>query len=156
MESVIEKLKQYRYGILILLLGIGLMLLPSGEHDMQSDPEIRQEEAMSISESLEQILGQIEGVGRVKVMLTQSAGEITIYQEDTDHSADTVREDTVLVTGESRQEMGLVRQVIPPKYQGAVVVCQGGDRAAVRLAIVDAVAAVTGLTSDRITVLKMK
>ena len=123
---------------------------------MQSDPEIRQEEAMSISDSLEQILGQIEGVGRVKVMLTQSAGEITIYQEDTDHSADTVREDTVLVTGESRQEMGLVRQVIPPKYQGAVVVCQGGDRAAVRLAIVDAVAAVTGLTSDRITVLKMK
>ena len=111
---------------------------------------------MSISESLEQILGQIEGVGRVKVMLTQSAGEITIYQEDTDHSGDTVREDTVLVTGESRQEMGLVRQVIPPKYQGAVVVCQGGDRAAVRLAIVDAVAAVTGLTSDRITVLKMK
>ena len=123
---------------------------------MQGDPEIRQEEAMSISESLEQILGQIEGVGKVKVMLTQSAGEITIYQEDTDHSADTVREDTVLVTGESRQEMGLVRQVIPPKYQGAVVVCQGGDRAAVRLAIVDAVAAVTGLTSDRITVLKMK
>lgn len=156
MESVIEKLKQYRYGILILLLGIGLMLLPSGGRDMQGDPEIRQEEATSISESLEQILGQIEGVGRVKVMLTQSAGEITIYQEDTDHSADTVREDTVLVTGESRQEMGLVRQVIPPKYQGAVVVCQGGDRAAVRLAIVDAVAAVTGLTSDRITVLKMK
>ena len=156
MESVIEKLKQYRYGILILLLGIGLMLLPSGGRDMQGDPEIRQEEAMSISESLEQILGQIEGVGKVKVMLTQSAGEITIYQEDTDHSADTVREDTVLVTGESRQEMGLVRQVIPPKYQGAVVVCQGGDRAAVRLAIVDAVAAVTGLTSDRITVLKMK
>ena len=156
MESVIEKLKQYRYGILILLLGIGLMLLPSGGRDMQSDPEIRQEAAMSIPESLEQILGQIEGVGKVKVMLTQSAGEITIYQEDTDHSADTVREDTVLVTGESRQEMGLVRQVIPPKYQGAVVVCQGGDRAAVRLAIVDAVAAVTGLTSDRITVLKMK
>ena len=156
MESVIEKLKQYRYGILILLLGIGLMLLPSGGRDMQGDPEIRQEAAMSISESLEQILGQIEGVGKVKVMLTQSAGEITIYQEDTDHSADTVREDTVLVTGESRQEMGLVRQVIPPKYQGAVVVCQGGDRAAVRLAIVDAVAAVTGLTSDRITVLKMK
>ena len=156
MESVIEKLKQYRYGILILLLGIGLMLLPSGGRDMQADPEIRQEEAMSIPESLEQILGQIEGVGKVKVMLTQSAGEITIYQEDTDHSADTVRENTVLVSGESRQEMGLVRQVIPPKYQGAVVVCQGGDRAAVRLAIVDAVAAVTGLTSDRITVLKMK
>lgn len=156
MEGVIEKLKQYRYGILILLLGIGLMLLPSQSHDIQRDPKIQKDETVSISESLEQILGQIQGVGRVKVMLTQSAGEVTIYQEDIDHSGDSVREDTVLVSGESRQETGLVRQVIPPKYQGAVVVCQGGDRPAVRLAIVDAVAAVTGLTADKITVLKMK
>ena len=156
MEGIIEKLKQYRFGILILLLGIGLMLLPTGKSAEKSDPVIREESGASISESLEQILGQIDGVGRVKVMLTQAAGEITIYQEDTDHSGDSVREDTVLVTDNTRQEMGLIRQVIPPKYQGAVVVCQGGDRAAVRLAIVEAVSAVTGLTSDKITVLKMK
>jgi len=36
------------------------------------------------------------------------------------------------------------------------VVCQGADRAGVRLAVVDAVKSVTGLSSDRITVLKMK
>jgi len=156
LEGIIEKLKQYRFGILILLLGIGLMLLPTGKSAEKSDPVIREESGASISESLEQILGQIDGVGRVKVMLTQAAGEITIYQEDTDHSGDSVREDTVLVTDNTRQEMGLIRQVIPPKYQGAVVVCQGGDRAAVRLAIVEAVSAVTGLTSDKITVLKMK
>jgi len=41
-------------------------------------------------------------------------------------------------------------------YRGAVVVCQGGDNASVRLAVVEAVSNATGLTSDRITVLKMK
>lgn len=156
MERALELMKQYRYGILILLLGIGLMLLPTGKSDKKADPAQQITDTVTMSDSLEEILSQIEGVGKVKVMLTESSGEITIYQEDTDHSGESVREDTVLVTGESRQEMGLIRQVIPPKYQGAVVVCQGGDRAAVRLSIVDAVASVTGLTSDKITVLKMK
>lgn len=156
MERALELMKQYRYGILILLLGIGLMLLPTGKSDKKADLTQQITDTVTMSDSLEEILSHIEGVGKVKVMLTESSGEITIYQEDTDHSGESVREDTVLVTGESRQEMGLIRQVIPPKYQGAVVVCQGGDRAAVRLSIVDAVASVTGLTSDKITVLKMK
>lgn len=155
MERIIERLKQYRYGILILILGIGLMLLPTGTSENE-DPIVNEVTSVSVSEMLEQILSQIQGVGRVEVMLTQAEGEITVYQEDIDHSADTVREDTVLITDDSRREMGLIRQVIPAKYLGAIVVCQGGDRASVQLAVVEAVAAVTGLTSDRITVLKMK
>lgn len=155
MERIAELLKQYRYGILILLLGIGLMLLPSGK-EKEETSEVHMEASIDIQESLAQILSQIDGVGKVKVMLTQSAGEITIYQENTDHSGDSVREDTVLVTKESREETGLVKQVVPPKYQGAIIVCQGGDRATVRLAIVEAVSGVTGLTTDKITVLKMK
>ena len=109
-----------------------------------------------MSDSLEEILGKIDGVGRVSVMLTQSAGEITIYQQNSDQSLDTLREDTVIITGENREDQGLVRQVIPPKFQGAVIVCQGGDRAVVQLAVVEAVCALTGLSSDKITVLKMK
>ena len=39
---------------------------------------------------------------------------------------------------------------------GAVVVCQGADDAQVRLNVTNAVAAYTGLGSDKITVMKMK
>ena len=39
---------------------------------------------------------------------------------------------------------------------GAIIVCQGGDSPTVRLNIVEAVSNVTGIGSDRITVLKMK
>ena len=57
--------------------------------------------------------------------------------------ADSGGEDTVVVT---RQQY--------PTYRGALVVCQGGDQADVRLAVTEAVAALTGLSSDRVTVAK--
>ena len=63
---------------------------------------------------------------------------------------------TVLITGADRMETGLIRQELPPRYRGALIVCQGADRSAVKLAVVEAVANVTGISADRITVLKMK
>jgi len=39
-------------------------------------------------------------------------------------------------------------------YQGAVVVCQGADSSAVRLAVTEAVAALTGLSTEKITVVQ--
>ena len=41
-----------------------------------------------------------------------------------------------------------------PTYRGALVVCQGGDRPEVKLAVTEAVAALTGLSADRVTVAK--
>ena len=114
----------------------------------------------SLQESLEEILSQISGAGRVSVLLTQAAGKETVYQIDENASAEnggsSSHRQTVLVSGTGREETGLVRQVREPTYLGAVVVCQGADNAAVRLAVVEAVRSATGLTTDRISVLKMK
>ena len=79
-----------------------------------------------------------------------------MYQTDEDSASSGVRSDTVLLNGPDRSQTGLVRQVNPPTYLGAVIVCQGADSASVRLAIVEAVGSVTGLSTDKITVLKMK
>ena len=156
MERFVALLKQYRYGLLILLLGIGLMLMPAAGENSE-EPSIQESiQAEDLAASLEGILAKIQGVGKVSVLLTPAAGEITLYQTDTDRSGESYREDTVRITDGNRSESGLIRQVLPPTYRGAVIVCQGGDRATVRLAIVEAVSAVTGLTSDHITVLKMK
>ena len=85
-------------------------------------------------------------------MLTVEEGETTVYQYDETASGKT----TVIITDEERAESGLVQQVIPQKYRGAIVVCQGADSASVRLSVIEAVAKVTGLGTDRISVLKMK
>ena len=154
--------KKYRFPALILLLGILLMTLPTKE---KKAAEPVQTEGPNISQTdlqgaLEDILCLIQGAGKVRVLLTEAAGEQTLYQTDedlqTNGESESIRQDTVLLTDSAREEAGLIRQIIPPVYQGAVILCQGADSAAVRLAIIQAVASATGLTSDKITVLKMK
>ncbi len=155
-SSAWEYLKKYRYVALILLAGIFLMALPEQDTAQLEMTEIAEEPSSDLQESLAEILGHIQGAGKVKVLLTQAKGEQTVYQTDGDYSSQEERRDTVLVTNSQREETGLIRQVIPPVYQGAIVLCQGAENANVRLSIVEAVRSVTGLTSDHITVLKMK
>ena len=156
MERIIQLLKQYRYGVLVLFIGLALMLIPGEGSAAEEADTVSSDPGVSVQEQLEDILSQIDGAGRVRLMLTESAGASTVYQQNTNTSGESLKEETVIVTDGSRVENGLIVQVIPARYQGAVVVCQGGDRAAVRLAIVEAISSVTGLTSDKITVLKMK
>lgn len=156
-----EAFRKYKFGLVILLLGLVLMWIPEPEQEPSEEPTVStQSEQKDPAVQLEEILGQIDGVGKVRVMLTEATGAQTIYQTDEDQStsegSDSRRGDTVIITDENRAQSGLVRQVNPPSYLGAIVVCQGADRASVRLAVVEAVSDATGLGADRISVLKMK
>lgn len=152
-QRALEWLRRNRYVALVLAAGVVLMLLPTGSQEKAPVPA---ETPPTLQEELEAILGCLEGAGKVRVLLTQAQGERTLYQTDTDVDGDTSRQDTVIVTGEDRSQSGLVRQVEPPVYRGAVVLCQGAGKPSVRLAVVEAVAKATGLPSSRISVLKMK
>lgn len=158
-EHITELYRKYRYGILVVLLGIVLMCLPS-RNKIAADPApsavTLENEDCRLETTLASILSQIKGAGKVEVLLTEAKGAETMYQADTNSGSETNRQDTVIVTGSDRAQTGLVRQVNPPSYLGAIVVCQGADNAQVRLAIVQAVSSVTGLGADHITVLKMK
>lgn len=160
MESIkdqfLKLVKQYKYVALILALGLLLMLLPekSGEEITAVQPSVS--EAPTMEEKLEQILTQIQGVGRVRVLLTVAQGEQVIYVYDENRSESDISRDTVVITDSSRAQTGLISQVLPPNYLGAVIVCQGGDLPGIKLAVVEAVCDATGLTADKISVLKMK
>ena len=146
---------KYKYPILVVLVGLGLMLLPG-----KSEPEPQQSaetvESPNLEARLAAILSQIDGVGQVRVLLTEETGRENVYQTDTQTDADRRSEDTVLVEDASRTENGLIRRTLEPTYRGAVILCQGADQPSVRLAIVEAVRCVTGLGADRISVLNMK
>jgi stage III sporulation protein AG len=146
---------KYKFVILILLVGVGLMLIPTGSKEKTPDESVTEqvEQQVMLADELEEILTNIQGAGRVQVMLTMRAGEQTIYQTDT---PSTDRQDTVIVTDEDRAQGGLIQQILAPTYRGAIVLCQGADSASVCLAIKDAVSKVTGLDSSQISVLKMK
>lgn len=147
--------KKYRYVLLVLVLGLIFMLIPSKKEDeTQEQPSdtVQMQLEPSLDELLADILSKIEGTGRVQVLLTKSKGEETVYQTDTNGT----QISTVIISNQERAEEGLIMQVNPPVYLGAIVVCQGADSPSVRLAVVEAVSNVTGLGSDRISVLKMK
>lgn len=108
-----------------------------------------------------EVIGAIDGVGRVKVMLTLHSGETLALAEDSSASqgsAGDVRQERQVLTvnrGSGRQEVVVTRRMYPV-YQGAVVVCQGAGDSRVRLTVVDAVSVLTGLSSDKISVVKWK
>ena len=159
-----ELSKQYRFVLLILLLGIVLMLLPNFSEQAEKDTAINQSSTQTddieLDESLAQILSKMDGAGKVQVLLTKAKGERIHYQTNDNRSQSDslveLRQETVIVNGTDRSESGLVWQTEPPVYLGAVILCQGADSAAVRLAIIQAVANATGLSTDKISVLKMK
>lgn len=160
--KIVDFLKKYRYVILVVLLGIGLMMIPGKKNDT---PEVITEPTESRTltdqtEALTEILSQIQGAGRLKLLLTYETNEKTVYQtdQDTSTSADSgsIRHETVIITDADRAQHGLIQQLLAPEYRGAIVVCQGAEDPAVRLAIVEAVSNATGLGTDRISVLKMK
>ena len=154
-EKATKWLGKYKFIILVVLVGVGLMLLPLGGNQTKEDISTTQPTVQEqvVDRELEEILSNIKGAGKVKVMLTLRTGAQTVYQTDT---PSTDRQDTVIITGEDRVQSGLVQQIIPPTYRGAIILCQGADDASVCLAIKDAVSKVTGLDSSEISVLKMK
>lgn len=161
-NKLVHLLGQYRYALLILVIGAGLMLLP-GIPESAADPvDVPATPAIDLTpeQKLESILSAVRGAGKVQVLLSRAEGEKTTYQTDTDTSTDadssSHRSHTVTVTDQNRNQTGLVVQIDPPVYLGAIIVCQGADDPAVRLAIVDAVSKYTGLGANQISVLKMK
>ncbi len=161
-NKAVAWLRKYKYAGMILLIGLILLLLPTGNTEEENSTVISvpEKNTLSVEDRLTEILSMISGAGEVRVMLTVSAGEEVMYQTDRDASADEKgtdeRTDTVTVTDAQRNETGLVRQINPPTYLGAVVVCQGADDPLVRLAVTEAVSKITGLGTDKIFVVKMR
>lgn len=161
-EKIQIFLHQYRYPLLILLAGVLLLTLSGRKQDAseQTPQAVTQKQEDTTEQLLAQILGQIDGVGRVRVMLTVAEGETVIYQSDEDatmgENSSSVRNDTIIVNDADRNQHALIQQILPPKYRGAIIVCQGADSHAVKWAVVEAVSKATGLGADHITVLKMK
>ena len=157
-KQLVKLLNKYKYALLVVCIGLVLMWIPGrgSESVSQSEPIPTVAVKADMAAEMEEILSTIQGAGTVKVLLSEVRGEKIVYQTDTSGSGEGLRVETVILTDSQRGQSGLMQTVLAPQYLGAIVVCQGADRADVRLAIVEAVSALTGLGADKISVLKMK
>ena len=160
-EKVIEICGKYKLPLLILLVGIALMLIPTRKFSAEKSEEKGSIQTFSLAETqakMEQILGNMAGVGRVNVMLTLKSGSTLQLAEDKDRSEREAEEkqDSQVVKinrGSGTQEVVITNEIFPT-YLGAVIVCDGANDPAVRLSVTEAVSVLTGLSSDKISVAK--
>ncbi len=163
-ETVKKLWNRWKYAVLVAAAGVALLLLPSGnEKSADTVPEERIQDAVQETQAnMEKILMKIDGVGELHLMLTADTGTERSLAQDTDlsYSGDTAaptdyqRKSETVLAGKSGAQEPVVTGTRCPTFRGALVVCQGAGDAQVRLAVTAAVAALTGLGSDRITVVK--
>lgn len=163
-KALSRHFNRYKYVFLLIGIGVLLLLIPTSTSKSSDSADASNvEEDFSVEaleEQLKDILSQIEGAGQVSVMLTVESGMKRIFAQDgrlEQESGSLQREsETVVVSsGTGTQETVLVQQIYP-QFQGALVVAQGGGDPSVRLNLTEAVAALTGLGADKISVCKGK
>ena len=149
--------------LLVILAGAVLLLLPplwekdeTKESTAESQAGQAGETADSVSDlerRLEEALSQIQGAGEAQVVLTLKSGSRQVLAQDTQRGADGDSSSATVTLGRGSGSQEVVPlQTLAPQFQGALVVCPGGDNPEVCLQIIQAVSALTGLGSDRISV----
>ncbi|QNL45533.1 stage III sporulation protein AG [Oscillibacter hominis] len=157
---------RYKYVVLVILAGVALLAWPSGNREKEAPtaaPTAEEPTLEETEERMQSILSKISGVGNLTLMLTlDSTGEKALAQDtELSYSGATEapedyqrRSETVVLSESGGGEGAIITKNTCPVYRGALVVCEGGANPEVKLALTQAVAALTGLSSDRITVVK--
>lgn len=156
-ETIIAAVKKYQYVLLVLLVGILLLAWPTGgEGTSQTAGGAEGDEFVfdlpALEEELAQTLSQIDGVGKADVVLTLSDGGRKVLAQDEAIGETSTETTTVIISNGSSQQSTVTVELIYPTFQGALIVCDGGNSSTVRLAVVQAVGALTGLKTGQISV----
>jgi len=168
-EYICKLFDKYKYALLVCLAGILLAISPSCGGDkteigsnnaMQTVSQLPETE--TLERELEGIFSKIEGVGRVDVKLTVKSGYQSVYAYDKQKSAsrsgdvaESQAEEKMVILSSDGTQIPVTERMDYPVFSGALVVCDGGDNAKVKLVLTEAVHSLTGITSDKIVISKM-
>jgi len=164
-EGVQRIWERYKWAVLVILAGVVALLWPSGGTKETSTAQSTAVAALgdpeALQEEMEEILSHISGVGEVRLLLTvetdgerQLAGNTETSYSGSASAPEDFSRSWEAVMPQDGGQTPVVTTTRYPTYRGALVVCQGGDQASVRLAVTEAVTALTGLPADRVSVAK--
>ena len=134
---------------------------------------MEQEYITYLEETLEKTLSYVEGVGKIKVMVTVSNSQKEVVEKDrvTNRSSTTETdseggsrninstestETTLYTVDEEGNQIPYVTQVYEPEITGVMVVAQGAGRENVNSNISEAIQALFGIEAHKIKIAKMK
>ena len=160
-EQIIKIFKNKNNRIIFIIFIIGVVLVLTAQHrnDTYGGENVSAPaSAVSVQdeeERLAEMLAQIEGAGRVSVMITYESGteKSLAYETRTSsrESSGEKSEDRKAVT--SGGEPMVVKEVYP-QVKGVIVAADGADSASVKTAIREAVTASLGVSAHRVCIFK--
>ncbi|MBQ3135336.1 MAG: stage III sporulation protein AG [Oscillospiraceae bacterium] len=147
---------KYKYLLLVVFAGI-LLLLPAGKSrpmQQETDTQPMQErfDLQDLEHRLEKTLSKIGGAGEVTVLLTLKDGGRQVYAQDVCIDSQEQTSTLVVIGRGSGVEQPVPVQRFSPTFQGALAICPGGGDSRVRLQLTQAICALTGLSTEKVTV----
>lgn len=139
--------------------------------DVQTVSANDNQEEDSVVKNLEEILSKINGVGKVKVMITysQTSQTIPLYNQDSSQKnteendkqggtrkiTETDTKTEIIYKEENGEKIPITQSIISPTIEGAIITAEGAGVATVKANIIQAVEAVTGVATHKIQVFEM-
>lgn len=171
----LDKIKSMKASDWLIVLLLGLLLLiaaiPGGgsgsvfgkgsQKKMESAEsteaagESRDAYCSHLESRLEKILEQMQGAGKVKVMITLKDKGEAVLDKDITKSSESVEENTVIFD-DGNATAPYVTKENTPEVMGVIVVAEGGADKQTQTQITEAVQAVLGIETHRIQVFPME
>ena len=162
-KEILNKLKKDKKAFFTVILGItGMMLILLSELPLFSGGEKKEAKetesyyAQELEENTQRLISQIQGAGKVSVMLTYDTSEEIVWAKDIDSKSEgdgksDTSEKHIIIDADSG-ETGLEIKVVYPKIRGVAVVCTGGDDPVVQSEIKALLSALFDIGSNRISI----
>lgn len=184
----IERGKKVGVMRLALLIIAGVLLLLSSFGGQENKKEEKKSETKQLEQSeeyqlntyienmesrLTNVLSQVDGIGKVQVMITAKSTQEKVVLKDAPYKKSTVKEQdgsgttkestemtgeegTVLEKQQDGSENPYITKEIQPEIEGVIVIAQGAEEKRIQAEINDAVVALFSVPSHKIKVMKMK
>lgn len=146
--------------VIICVLIAGVMLLMGSSGKTSTVVKAESTSTVNINKELESILSQVDGAGKVKVLInySQSGEKILAYDmastvNEKDSGKENNAKSEVVYDG---NKMPVVLKEYMPKVEGVIIVAQGGSDEDVKKQLIAGTVALLGIDEHKIEVLKMK
>lgn len=157
----VNKLVTDKKGLIIIAAFFiaGIMLILGGSSNVKA---VNKENigTAGLNRQLEQILSQVDGAGKVRVLINynQSGEKILAYDlESNTNEKESGKENNskseVVYDG---NKMPVILKEYMPKVEGVIIVAQGGNNENVKKQLIAGTVALLGIDEHKIEVLKMK
>ncbi len=142
-------------GMIIIMLS-GTSEVDSVQNESALQKQIYDENEICLQ--LQNLIEQIDGVGKATVMITYEEGQETVFAKDEEKDKgqnDSRESKEYIIVDSNNGETGLELKIIYPKVKGVAVVCQGAQSSIIKQQIVEIICALFDISSNKISVAVM-